>query len=98
MSKIAKKYSKHQKYLKYLLILYQNIETKLIYLLSLGILTYVIQIYMWYFILLINFEKFKVYNEFLNFKNHLNGLFEPEPNPQRSEPNLDQNLEIPEWG
>ena len=32
--------------------------------LSLGILTYVIQICMWYFILLIDFEKFKVYNEF----------------------------------
>ena len=35
--------------------------------LSLGILTYVIQIYMWYFILFIDFENFKVYNEFKIF-------------------------------
>ena len=46
MSKIAKIYSKRQKYLKYLLILYQNIRTKPIYMLSLSILTYFIQIYM----------------------------------------------------
>ena len=64
MSKIAKIYSKHQKYLKYLLILYQNIQTKPIYMLNLGILTYVIQIYMQYIILFIDFEKFKVCNEF----------------------------------
>ena len=64
MSKIAKIYSKHQKYLKYLLILYQNIQTKPIYTLSLGILTYIIQICMQYIILFIYFEKFKVYNEF----------------------------------
>ena len=42
MSKIAKIYSKHQKYLKYLLILYPNIQTKPIYMLILGILTYII--------------------------------------------------------
>ena len=65
MSKIAKIYSKHQKYLKYLLILYQNIQTKLIYMLSLGILTYVIQIYMQYIILFIDFKKFKY---IINFK------------------------------
>ena len=46
MFKIAKIYSKHQKYLKYLLIFYPKIHTKLIYMLSLGILTFVIQIYM----------------------------------------------------
>ena len=46
MSKIAKIYSKHQKYLKYLLILYLNIQTKPICMLSLGLLTYVIQIFM----------------------------------------------------
>ena len=63
MYKIAKIYSKHQKYLKYLLILYQNIQTKPIYILSLSILTYVNQIYMKYLILFIDFEKFKVYNE-----------------------------------
>ena len=45
--------------------------------LSLGILICVIQIYMQYIILFIDFEKFKVYNEFLNFRNHLNGLPEP---------------------
>ena len=36
----------YSKYLKYLLILYLNIQTKPIYMLSLGILTYVIHIYM----------------------------------------------------
>ena len=46
MSKMAKIYSKFQKYFKYLLILYQNIQSKPIYMLSLGILTYFIQIYM----------------------------------------------------
>jgi len=46
MSKIAKIYSKHQKYLKYLLIIYLNIQTKSNYMLRLGILIYVIQIYM----------------------------------------------------
>ena len=46
MSKIAKIYLKHQKYLKYLLIIYPNIQTKSNYLLNLGILTYVIQICM----------------------------------------------------
>ena len=45
MSKIAKIYSKNQKYLKYLLILYPSIQTKPIYMLTLGILTYVIQIF-----------------------------------------------------
>ena len=46
MSKVANIYSKHQNYLKFLLILYSNIQTKLIYMLSLDILTYEIQIYM----------------------------------------------------
>ena len=81
MSKIAKVYSKHQKNLKYLLILYPNIQTKLIYMLSLCILTYVIQIYKQYITLFINFEKFKIYNEFKIFKNDLNGLSKPESNP-----------------
>ena len=45
MYKVGKVYSKHQKFLKYLLILYPNIQTKQIYILSLGILTYIIQIY-----------------------------------------------------
>ena len=45
MSKIVKVYSKYQKYLKYLFVLYPNIQTKPIYMLSLGILIYVIQIY-----------------------------------------------------
>ena len=44
MSKIAKKYSKHQNYLKYLFIIYPNIQTKSNYMLSLDIWTYVIQI------------------------------------------------------
>ena len=72
MSKIVKIYSKHQKYLKYLLIIYPNIQTKSNYMLSLGILTYVIQICVQYIILFIDFEKFKVYKEFLNLKNNLN--------------------------
>ena len=46
MFKITKIYSKHQKYLKYLLISYPNIQTKLVYILILGILKYVIQISM----------------------------------------------------
>ena len=46
MSKIAKVYLKHQQYLKYLLILNSNIQTKPAYILILCILTYVIQIYM----------------------------------------------------
>ena len=46
MSKIVKQYSKHQKYLKYLLIFYPNIQAKQIYMLSLGILAYLIQICM----------------------------------------------------
>ena len=58
MSKIAKIY------LQYLLILYQNIQIKPIYMLSLGILTYVIQICTQYIILFIDFEKFKGYNNF----------------------------------
>ena len=45
MYKIVKIYAKHQKYLKYLLILYPNIQIKPIYMLSLDILTYFIQIY-----------------------------------------------------
>ena len=43
MSKIAKVYSKHQ---QYLLILNPNIQTKPIYMLILGTLTYAVQIYM----------------------------------------------------
>ena len=50
----------------------------------------------------LDFEKFKVYNEFKNFKNNLNGLFEPEPKfvntrmrlkslTQKSEPRIDLN-------
>ena len=46
MSKTAKVYSKHKQYLKYLLILNPNIQTKPIYMLLLGTLTYAIQIYM----------------------------------------------------
>ena len=46
MYKIAKVYSKHQKNLKYLLILYAYIQTNPIYMLSLSILRYFIQIYM----------------------------------------------------
>ena len=53
--------------------------------LSLGIVTYVIQIYMKYIILFIDFEKFKLYSEFENYKNNLNMLFQSKPNPQRSE-------------
>ena len=45
MSKIEKIYSKHQQYLKYLLILNLDIQTKPIYMLILGTLTYAIQIY-----------------------------------------------------
>ena len=55
--------------------------------LSLCTLTYVIQIYMQYIILFWDFEKFRVYDE-----------FQSKSNPQRSEPNPDQNLEIAEWG
>ena len=58
-------------------------------------MTYVIQIYMYVFFF-IEFEKFKVYNEFKIFKNNLNGLSKLEPNPQNSEPNTNRNLEIPE--
>ena len=54
--------------------------------LSLGIVTYVIQIYVKYIILLMDFEKFKLYSEFKNFKNNINLLFQSKPNPQRSEP------------
>ena len=39
-------------------------------------------------ILFIDFEKFKVYNEFKFFKNNLNGLSKSEPNPQ--DPNQTQ--------
>ena len=53
--------------------------------LILGIVTYVIQIYMKYIILFIDFEKFKLYSEFENYKNNLNMLFQSKPNPQRSE-------------
>ena len=65
--------------------------------LSLCILTYVIQIYMKDIILFIDFMIFKVYNEFKHFKNNLNGLSKLEPNPQRSEQNPNRNLEISEW-
>ena len=54
--------------------------------LSLGIVTYVIQIYMKYIILFIDFEKFKLYSEFKFLKNNLNRLFQSKPNPQRFEP------------
>lgn len=43
MSKIVKICSKHQKYFKYILTLYQNIQLELILMLSLGILRDVIQ-------------------------------------------------------
>ena len=42
--------------------------------------------------LYVNFRYFDIYYS------NLNGLSEPEPNPQRSEPNPNQNLEILEWG
>ena len=58
MSKITKIHSKYQKYLKYLLILYPNIQTKPIYMLILCVLKYVIQIYLLFIILFIDFEKF----------------------------------------
>ena len=45
-SKISKQYSKHQTYFKYLLIIYPNIQAKLVYMLSLGIFAYIIPIYM----------------------------------------------------
>ena len=88
MSNIAKKYSKYQKYLKYLLIIYPNIQTKSHYTLSLGILTYVIQICMSYNILFTVFEKFKVYNEFKILKIILMGY--PNPNRTPKDPNRTQ--------
>ena len=51
-------YSKHQKYLKYLFTIYQNFQTKPIYMLNLNILIYVIEIYMRFIILFIDFENF----------------------------------------
>ena len=45
--------------------------------LSLCILTYVIQTYIKYIILFIDFKNFKVYNKFKHFENNLNGLFDP---------------------
>ena len=60
-TKISKQYSKHQNYLKYLSIIYPNIQVKPFYMLSLYILTYVIKLYVIYYL---DFEKFKIYDEF----------------------------------
>ena len=40
----------------------------------------------------LDFEKIKVYMNFKILKNNLNGLFESEPSPRKSGPNLNQNL------
>ena len=52
---IAKQYPKHQKYLQYLLIFFPNIQAKPIFMLSLEILAYIIQIYMLYIISIYKF-------------------------------------------
>ena len=62
MFKIVKIYAKHQKYLKYLLILYPNTQTIPIYMLSLDDICYSNLYIIYYFF--IDFEKFKVYNKF----------------------------------
>ena len=60
-TEISKQNSKHQNCLKYLLIIYPNIQARPIYMLCLDILTYVIKLYVIYYL---DFEKFKVYDEF----------------------------------
>ena len=42
--------------------------------------------------LFLDFNKIKVCMNFKLLKNNLNGLSESEQSPQRSKPNLDQNL------
>lgn len=67
------------------MIFHINIQSKPIFMLSLYILAYIIQIYILYIIL--DFKKFKLYK---NFKNNLMDY----PNPQKSKPNSNQNFKI----